>query len=91
MSFTTAYLKLLGERALAAFASALVALLGSGAVNLLEVPWQDALATSAGAALVAVLYSVAGGAVTSSSTPALTSKETEVAAEKPATGANGAF
>lgn len=91
MSFTTAYLKLLGERALAAFASALVALLGSGAVNLLEVPWQDALATSAGAALVAVLYSIAGGAVTSSSTPALTSKETEVAVEKPVTGANGAF
>lgn len=78
----TAYAKLLGERALVAFASALVALLGSGVVNVLEVPWQDALATAAGAALVAVLASVAGGAVTSSNSPAITSKESEVAVEE---------
>jgi hypothetical protein len=79
-----AYWKVLGERAVVAFASALVALLGSGAVNILEVPWKDALATSLGAALVAVLASVAGGAATSSNSPALTSKETEVSVEKPA-------
>lgn len=77
----TPYLKLLGERALVAFAASLVALLGAGTVNVLEVPWQDALATAAGAALVAVLASVAGGALTSSNSPALTSKETEVAVD----------
>lgn len=76
-----AYWKVLGERAVVAFASALVALLGSGVVNILEVPWQDALATAAGAALVAVLASVAGGGLTTSNSPALTSKETEVAVE----------
>lgn len=80
-----AYFKLLGERALMAFAASLVALLGSGVVNVLEVPWQDALATAAGAALVAILGSVAGGAITSSNSPAVTSKETEVEVEKPAT------
>lgn len=83
-----AYFKLLGERALVAFATSLVAILGSGVVNILEVPWQDALATAAGAALLAVLASVAGGAVTSSNSPAITSKETEVAVEEPASGSN---
>ena len=72
-----AYFKVLAERAVVAFASALVALLGSGAVNILVVPWQDALATSAGAALVAVLASVAGGSFTSSNAPAMTSEKTE--------------
>lgn len=90
--FNKDYLKLLGERAFVAFASSLVALLGSGATNLLEVPWVDALGTAAGAALVAVLVSIAGGALTSSNSPALTSKETEVAIEKPATNSvNGTF
>lgn len=82
MTYSVAYLKVLGERAVVAFAASLVALLGSGVVNILEVPWQDALATAAGAALVAVLASVAGGAATSSSSPALTSRETEVAVEQ---------
>lgn len=80
--FNGAYLKVLGERAVVAFASALAALLGAGAVNLLEVPWVDALGTAAGAAVVAVLLSVSGGAATSSNSPALTSKETEVDVEK---------
>lgn len=79
--FNAAYFKVLGERALVAFAASLVALLGSGAVNILEVPWQDAFATAAGASLVAILVSVAGGGATSSNSPALTSKETEVQAE----------
>lgn len=91
--FSSAYAKLLGERALTVFASALAALLGAGAVNLLEVPWVDALGTAAGAAVVAVLVSIGGGAATSSNSPALTAKETEVAAEKPAptTSVNGTF
>lgn len=90
--FNKEYLKLLGERAFVAFAASLVSLLGAGAVNLLEVPWVDALGTAAGATLVAVLVSVAGGAATSSNSPALTSKETEVVVEKPALESpNGAF
>lgn len=86
--FSSAYAKLLGERAVTVFASALAALLGAGAVNLLEVPWVDAIGTAAGAAFVAVLVSVGGGAATSSNSPALTSKETEVTAEKPTTSTN---
>lgn len=82
--FNAAYVKLLAERAITVFASALAALLGAGAVNLLEVPWVDAIGTAAGAAFVAVLLSVGGGAATSSNSPALTSKETEVAVEKDA-------
>jgi 4-amino-4-deoxy-L-arabinose transferase-like glycosyltransferase len=82
MSFTTAYLKVLGERALIAFASTLVSLLGAGATGLLDAPWEQSLSAAGLAALVAVLTSVAGGAVTSSSSPALTSKETETAVEQ---------
>lgn len=73
----TSYWKKLGERAVIVFASSLAAVLGSGVVNILDVPWQDALATSAGATLVAVLLSIAGGGATTSDSPALTSKETE--------------
>lgn len=80
--FNAAYLKLLGERAITVFASSLAALLGAGAVNLLEVPWVDAIGTAAGAAFVAVLLSVGGGAATSSNSPALTSKGTEVEVEE---------
>lgn len=82
----TAYLKVLAERAIMAFAASLVALLGSGVVNILEVPWQDALATAAGAALVAILGSVAGGSLTSSASPALTSRDTELEVEGASTG-----
>jgi hypothetical protein len=77
----TAYWKKLGERAIVVFASSLAAVLGSGVVNILDVPWQDALATSAGATLVAVLLSIAGGGTTTSDSPALTSKETEASVQ----------
>lgn len=89
----TAYLKVLGERALVAFASSLVALLGAGPLNVLEVPWENALATSAGAALLAILASVAAGGITSSDSPAFTSKVTELEVESSSNkpGANGAF
>ncbi len=79
---TVAYWKALGERAIVVFASSLASVLGAGVVNILEVPWQDALSTAAGATLVAVLLSVAGGSATSSSSPALTSKDTELAVER---------
>lgn len=75
--FTLAYLKSLGERALAVFASTLGGLLSAGAFNLINAPWEDALATSGMAALIAVLLSVGGGAVTSSKAPALTSDKTQ--------------
>lgn len=77
--FTFAYLKKLGERALLAFATSLGALLASGGFNLLDAPWEQSLATAGMAALLAVLASVAGGGVTSSNEPALTSRKTEVA------------
>lgn len=79
----SAYFKLLGERVLGAFAASLLAVLTAGQFNIINAPWQDSLATAGMAALLALLGSVAGGAVTSSNSPALTSKETEVAVEKP--------
>lgn len=75
--FTTAYLKSLGERALVMFASTLAALLGAGGFGLLDAPWQQSLSAAGLAALLAVLVSVGGGALTTSSKPALTSDETE--------------
>lgn len=81
----TPYLKMLAERVLVAFASAFLAALGSGPLNILEVPWENALGLAGGAALIALVGSVAGGALTSSNQPALTSKETAVEVEKPAT------
>jgi hypothetical protein len=81
--FNLAYLKTLGERAVAAFASSLAALLTAGAFDLLNAPWEKSLATAGMAALVTVLISVGGGALTTGTAPALTSKKTEkeVAAE----------
>lgn len=78
----SAYFKLLGERVLGAFAASFLAILSAGGFNLLNAPWQDALATAGMAALLALLGSVAGGAITSSNSPALTAKETEVAVEQ---------
>lgn len=75
--FTLAYLKSLGERAVTVFASTLAGLLGAGAFDLLNAPWEKSLAAAGMAALVAVLLSVGGGAVTSSKAPAMTSEQTE--------------
>lgn len=76
-----AYWKKLGDRAVTVFAASLGSLLTAGAFDLLNAPWQQALATSGMAALVAVLLSIGGGAVTTSDSPALTSKETEEAVQ----------
>lgn len=78
----TAYFKLLGERVVGAFAASLLAVLTAGQFNIINAPWQDSLATAGMAALLALLGSVAGGAVTSSNSPALTSKATEVEVER---------
>lgn len=78
----TAYLKVLAERALVTFAATLGSLLGAGATGLLDAPWEQSLSAAGLAALLTVLASVGGGAFTSSDSPALTSKETEVSAER---------
>lgn len=46
------------ERAVKTFAQTLAAVLGAGAVDVLAVDWQSALAVSGGAALVSVLTSL---------------------------------
>jgi 4-amino-4-deoxy-L-arabinose transferase-like glycosyltransferase len=79
----TAYFKLLAERVLLAFAASLAAILTAGGFDLLNAPWEQSLATAGMAALLALLGSVAGGAVTSSNSPAITSKETELEVERP--------
>lgn len=63
------------ERAVKAFASALLAVLGAGAVDVLSVPWPRALAVAAGAAVVSVLTSVTS-ANFGNSGPALFGPET---------------
>jgi len=72
-----AYWKKLGERVLVAFAASLGGLLTAGGFDLLSAPWKQSLAASGMAALLALLASIAGGAATTSDSPALTSKETE--------------
>jgi hypothetical protein len=73
--FTGKFFKATAERAVRTFAQALAATLGAGAVNILDVPWTDALAVSAGAAVLSILTSVAAGAVTSTPGPSLTDAE----------------
>lgn len=82
MSASLAYAKLLGERAVVVFASTLGSLLSAGAFDLLNAPWEQSLSASGMAALLAVLVSIGGGAATSSNSPAITSKNTEVAVEE---------
>lgn len=78
----TAYLKVLLERALVAFATSLGALLTAGGFDLLNAPWEQSLATAGMAALATILASIAGGGLTTSNSPAFTSKETEIEAER---------
>lgn len=63
------------ERAVKTFAQSLVVTLGAGAVNVLEVPWQAALAVGAGAAVVSVLTSIASSG-SAEAGPALFGPET---------------
>lgn len=76
-----AYWKKLGERVLVAFAASLGGLLTAGGFDLLSAPWKQSLAASGMAALLALLASVAGGGFTTSDSPALTSKDTEVSVQ----------
>lgn len=76
-----AYWKKLGERVAVAFAASLGGLLSAGGFDLLSAPWKQSLAAAGMAALLTLLASVAGGAATSSDSPALTSKATEEAVQ----------
>lgn len=77
----SAYWKKLGERVLVAFSASLGGLLTAGGFDLLSAPWKQSLAASGMAALLALLASVAGGAATTSDSPALTSKDTEASVQ----------
>lgn len=70
---TLAFWKDAAERAVKTFAQVLLLLLGSGtsALNLLDVNWQSALATAAGAAVLSLLTSMASSTVGSSTSASL--------------------
>ncbi|KAB1647460.1 holin [Pseudoclavibacter sp. CFCC 14310] len=55
---TLAFWKGLGERAIKTFAQALVAVIGTGALGILDVDWLSALSVAGLATLVSVLTSV---------------------------------
>lgn len=55
----TKFMRETAERAIKTAAQTALALFGAGAVNVLDVDWQNIAAVSAGAALVSVLTSVA--------------------------------
>jgi hypothetical protein len=65
------FITAVGERALKTFAQALAAALTAGGVGLFHVGWQAALATSAIAAALSVLTSIASGTVTPEGSPSL--------------------
>lgn len=56
---TKYFWKRVAERAVKTFAQTSAALLGAGAVNILDVPWYDLLGVSATATVLSVLTSIA--------------------------------
>jgi len=60
---TTAFWRATAERALRTFAQALAALIGAGAVNIIEIDWVANLGIAATAAVLSVLTSVAASGV----------------------------
>lgn len=73
---TNTYVTDLIERIVTSFAGALLAYLGAGAVNLLDVDWGAAFGVAAGAAVVSLLKGLAargiGNSTTASSASSLT-------------------
>jgi hypothetical protein len=63
--------KNLAERALKTFAQALLAALGTGALDVIHVNWIGALSVAVGATVLSVLTSVATGVPTVVTTPAV--------------------
>jgi r1t holin len=73
------------QRAIRAFASTLLSVLGVGTTHLLSVPWEGALTAAGGGALVSLLTSIVGSVVTNDPTsasivnsPPVTMKEMDI-------------
>ena len=69
MLWTTAFWRGAGERALKTFAQALVAVIGVGAVGLLDVDWLGALSAATLATVVSLLTSIGNADFTAGQTP----------------------
>lgn len=66
-----------GERAIKTFAQALVALIGTTAVSVVELDWAQMLGVSATAAIVSVLTSIASNNLGRNYGPSLTDETVE--------------
>ena len=68
---TKAFWKGAGERALKTFAQALVAVIGVGAVGLLDVDWLGALSAALLATVISLLTSIGNADFTAGQTPVI--------------------
>ena len=71
MLWTTAFWRGAGERALKTFAQALVAVIGVGAVGLLDVDWRGALSAATLATVISLLTSIGNADFTAGQTPVI--------------------
>lgn len=74
--FTLAFWKGAGERAIKTFAQALVAVIGTGALGILDVDWASALSVAGLATIVSVLTSI-GNADFTAGTPVTDGRHAE--------------
>ena len=79
MLWTTAFWRGAGERALKTFAQALVAVIGVGAVGLLDVDWLGALSAATLATVVSLLTSIGNADFTAGQTPVVVEHDGGVA------------
>jgi len=63
MHLTFTFWRSAGERSIRAAASAMLALLGTGMLNILQIDWTGLLSVGAGAALVSFLTSIAASEI----------------------------
>ena len=63
MHLTMTFWRSAGERSIRAAASAMLALLGTGMLNILQIDWLGLLSVGAGAALVSFLTSIAASEI----------------------------
>ena len=69
MLWTKAFWKGTGERAIKTFCQSLVAIIGVGAIGILDVDWAGALSVAALATVVSVLTSIGNADFTAGTTP----------------------
>jgi len=69
--WTSKFWKESTERAVKTFAQTLVALLGAGSLNVLEVDWAQAIGVSVGAGLLSILTSLGSSKVSKEDSPSL--------------------